>query len=617
MPKLRKKNWFTILVISVPVVWLLGFVLHILWVSRKIDDNLGTSPQLRAEEDYILDSTWNFDTGPNTREYHWIIAEHELNPDGVYRPMTLINATFPGPLIECSEGDEIVVHVQNKATNATSIHWHGLFQNGSNYMDGTIGITQCPIAPGQSFTYRFNVSGQTGTYWYHSHMAMQASDGLVGPIVIHPRRSEEIALQEVRYMEDRVVLVSDHYYDLSSSLLIQYLQPGNENDEPVPPAAVINGRGLRDCSDLPNRNCSTTDRSNALFDLSSEHNTRLRFINVGAFAEFQIQIDEHEFQLTEVDGVDVHPQAIHRLNINPAQRYSIIVTPPTPNKGLYWMRARMVTHCFAYEEPELSEEVRGIIRYAPTSEPPIPQSKDWPEVIEVECKDLNTSALAPVKELAPPEKADDLIYLRSSFQIGDWRLSRGFLNDSSYRASISHPTLSTFTTGIQEKSDKHLYSLSMPYGFNTYLFDPSTTLVYQTTGVRTIDILLQNFDDGNHPFHLHGHTFWILAAGHGYPPENVRKGEGLDLRNPLRRDTASLESYGWVLIRFVADNPGVWAFHCHNGWHNEAGLSMQFLERADVLAKRKVPEEVDALCAVEGIEKGAGPDDSIWVGKWD
>ncbi|CAI6335698.1 unnamed protein product [Periconia digitata] len=609
-------NWFKVLVIAVPVAWLIGFVAHTFLIPLKSE--MHETAQLRAEQDYILDSSWAFGAQPVTREYYWIIAEHQLNPDGVYRPMTLINATFPGPLIECNEGDEIVVHVRNEATNATSIHWHGLYQNGTNFMDGTVGVTQCPIAPGHSFTYRFNVTGQSGTYWYHSHMAMQASDGVVGPIVIHARDGERTTLQKVPYEEDRVVLVSDHYYDLSSSLLQKYLEPGNENEEPVPQAAVINGRGKRNCSDLPDRNCSSSGISNALFDLSPKHNTRLRFINVGAFAEFQIQLDEHEVQLTEVDGVDVHPQSIHRLNINPAQRYSIIVTPPTDNKGLYWMRARMVTHCFAYEEPELQEEVRAIIRYnaqTPLTSPP--QSKDFPETIELECKDLNTTTLTPVLPIRAPSNPSDTIYLRSSFQTHDWRLSRGYLNDSSYRANLSHPTLSSFTSGVQHRSKPHLYSLSMPHGINSYLFKPSTSLVYQTIGIQTLDILLQNLDDGNHPFHLHGHSFFVLAQGHGYPPELEHLRNSLDLANPLRRDTASLEAFGWMLIRFVADNPGVWAFHCHVGWHNEAGLAMQFLERSEVLARSAVPADVEALCRVEGREKGKPPDDEVWVGSWD
>lgn len=47
-------------------------------------------------------------------------------------------------------------------------HWHGMFQKGTNFMDGTAGVTQCPIAPNNSFQYDFQVSG-AGTFWYHSH----------------------------------------------------------------------------------------------------------------------------------------------------------------------------------------------------------------------------------------------------------------------------------------------------------------------------------------------------------------------------------------------------------------------------------------------------------------
>lgn len=606
-----RKSWLRTVVISLLVAWTLGFIIHSFLAPRNGEPVNTSQAQLRPEEDYILDPKWNFEAEPTTREYHWTIAEHDLNPDGVYRRMILIDGMFPGPLIECNEGDEVVVHVHNRATNATSIHWHGLFQNGTNWMDGTVGITQCPIAPGKDFTYRFNTSTQSGTYWYHSHMSVQASDGLVGPFIIHARKEEE--LQKIPYEEDRVVLVSDHYYDLSSELLVQYLEPGSENDEPVPPSAVINGRNTRDCATLPDRKCSSVNQTNALFDLSSEHNTRLRFINVGAFAEFQIQIDEHDLYVSEVDGTDVMPQAVHRLNINPAQRYSVILIPPKTNKGLYWIRARMITHCFAYENPELKEEVRGVIRYWAPGDSVTPESKDWPEIIEVECRDLNTSALSPVVAMAAPDKADDQLYLRSSFQIRDWRLSRGYLNDSSYRVPVSSPSLSRLIDGYTSKKDKFTESLyPIPYGINSAVFNPEHELVYQTTSVRTLDILVQNFDDGNHPFHLHGYKFWVLAQGHGYPPENLY--DNLDLSNPLRRDTASAEAFGWTLIRFTADNPGIWAFHCHISWHTEGGLLMQFLTRADEVAQWTLPEEVGKLCDAPGIEKGEGPDDKIWIG---
>ncbi|KAJ4992647.1 multicopper oxidase [Stagonosporopsis vannaccii] len=578
--------------------------------------------RLRAEDDYILDPNWDVHASPRTREYNWIIDDHELNPDGVFRPMMLIDSTFPGPLIEVNEHDEVVVNVHNRATNATSIHWHGLYQNGTAHMDGTVGITNCPIAPGTSFTYRFNVTGQSGTYWYHSHVSMQASDGIAGPLVIHSRREKE--LQQKTYTTDRVVLLSDHYYDPSSELLMQYLAPGSENDEPVPPSALINGRGVRNCTALPGRTCSAQGLSHALFNLDARESTRLRVINVGALAEFSLQIDEHEFSVTEVDGTDVLPQAIHRLNISPAQRYSIVLSPTKElNAEGYWMRARMVTHCFAYENPELEEEVRGIVRYhspslSSTGEAETqhakPQSKDWPEIIEVECRDLDASSLVPVVPMPAPSHADDFLYLRSSFQIGDWRLSRGFLNESSWRGNATAPVLHT----LLDRKASGQASEQPAAAFDTTTFIPNHQLVYITRGIRTIDILIQNLDDGTHPFHLHGYKFWLLAQGKGYAPQPSSTPSlyhNINVSNPLRRDTASIEAYGWMLIRFVADNAGAWAFHCHIGWHNEAGLGMVFATRAEEI--REVPGEVRGLCGAEGVERGMGPEDGEWYGKWE
>jgi hypothetical protein len=124
----------------------------------------------RPQSDYILDPHWNFKAKPKTRNYHFTIKDEEVNPDGVYRQMILINGQFPGPLIECNDGDRLVIEIENQSINATAFHWHGIFQNGSNWMDGTVGVTQCPIAPGRNFTYDFTIRGQHGTYWYGFHI---------------------------------------------------------------------------------------------------------------------------------------------------------------------------------------------------------------------------------------------------------------------------------------------------------------------------------------------------------------------------------------------------------------------------------------------------------------
>lgn len=93
--------------------------------------------------------TYDFDIG-------WVTA----NPDGqADRPVIGINGQWPVPVIEVTVGDRVVVNVLNSLGNqSTSLHFHGLFMNGSTHMDGPVQTSQCPIAPGSRFTYDFEVS---------------------------------------------------------------------------------------------------------------------------------------------------------------------------------------------------------------------------------------------------------------------------------------------------------------------------------------------------------------------------------------------------------------------------------------------------------------------------
>ena len=94
------------------------------------------------------------------------------------------NGSVPGPTIQVNEGDHVRLIVENQLPEPYSMHWHGL--EVPNNMDGMPGISQDPIPPGGRFTYEFTVR-QNGTFFYHSHMAMQEMMGTIGLFIIHPR----------------------------------------------------------------------------------------------------------------------------------------------------------------------------------------------------------------------------------------------------------------------------------------------------------------------------------------------------------------------------------------------------------------------------------------------
>jgi FtsP/CotA-like multicopper oxidase with cupredoxin domain len=96
------------------------------------------------------------------------------------------NGSIPGPTIQVSEGDRVRLNVENRLPEPFSMHWHGL--EIPNAMDGMPGISQDAIPPGGRFVYEFTLK-QNGTFFYHSHMAMQEMMGLIGLFIIHPRRA--------------------------------------------------------------------------------------------------------------------------------------------------------------------------------------------------------------------------------------------------------------------------------------------------------------------------------------------------------------------------------------------------------------------------------------------
>ena len=91
--------------------------------------------------------------------YNWDVTWVNRNPDGLKeRPVIGINNQWPPPAINANVGEKITVHLTNQLGNETTgLHFHGLFQNGSNSMDGPTGVTQCPIGPGEKFTQVFTV----------------------------------------------------------------------------------------------------------------------------------------------------------------------------------------------------------------------------------------------------------------------------------------------------------------------------------------------------------------------------------------------------------------------------------------------------------------------------
>jgi len=441
------------------------------------------------------------------------------------------------------------------------------------------------------------------------------------------------------------------------------LSPGVE-DAPIPNTALMNGVNRAVCSDHPGRKCSDAKRASLpRLDVVPGESHKLRFINAGGFAWFQVAVDKHgDLQVVEVDGTVVEPTQGSPLLISPGQRYSAVLKADQGD-GSFWMRARMVTSCFAEQKlPENGiDEAKAVVRYTrplrvrhgdhedededdddddddaddedndgkarveddDMKELGLPQTTSDLPFLPI-CRDLNPKTpLRPSPAQPAPQFADHSWYFRVNLAIGDWRLQRGVMNASSFRPNLKSPTLHRVLDGLAEKNKSYAME-----GINTAAFDGTSELIISSKKIETVDVILQNMDENSHPFHLHGTRMWVLGTGHGYFPGYEAlglKAEGKGLldpkndtvvSNPLKRDTITAEGFGWVLLRFVADNPGVWLFHCHVIWHSEAGMGMQFLSRVDGLRGVRVPEEARKLCEApeDELRKGAPPKDEVFYG---
>lgn len=117
-----------------------------------------------------------------TVTYDFNIAWISANPDGAFeRPVMGINGQWPLPYIEATVGDRVVINVLNQLGNqTTSLHFHGLYMNGTTHMDGPVGVTQCAIGIGESFTYDFNVRLQSSLLIKPADFSRSTNLGLIG-----------------------------------------------------------------------------------------------------------------------------------------------------------------------------------------------------------------------------------------------------------------------------------------------------------------------------------------------------------------------------------------------------------------------------------------------------
>ncbi|KAK8157217.1 putative ferrooxidoreductase Fet3 [Phyllosticta citrichinensis] len=495
----------------------------------------------------------------NTVIYDWNITWTTANPDGMLeRPVIGINGHWPLPVLNLTKGDRVIANVYNGLGNeSTSIHWHGFFHNGTNEMDGPPHVVQCDIAPGSTFTYNFTLE-QSGLYWYHSHTRGQYPDGLRQAFIITDPENPYLG----QYDKELVVTLSDWYHDEMPGLLKHFISVANPTGaEPVPKSALMN------------------ETQNFEIPVEPGKTYLLRLVNIGAFASQYFWIEGHNVTIVEVDGVWTKPAEAKMIYLTSAQRYSVLVTMKNDTTRNYPMVGSMDTDLFDVIPSDLNYNVTGYLVYDKGGHRPQPYVLDAFDPYD----DFN---LEPTDGIALYENPDQVVVLNMSMNnLGDGA-NYAFFNDITYVAQ-KVPTLYSVLTSGSAATNPVIYGRDT----NTYVLGKG----------QTIDVILNNMDTGKHPFHLHGHNFQVLYRS----PDDEGFFNSTNTTSfpavPMRRDTFMARPTGNFLIRFKADNPGVWLFHCHLQFHLDAGLMMTFVEAPLAIQETiKIPQNHYDVCKASG-----------------
>ncbi|KIK69948.1 hypothetical protein GYMLUDRAFT_150929 [Collybiopsis luxurians FD-317 M1] len=501
-----------------------------------------------------------FPTLAALHEVWWNIEYVEnVNPDGLFaRRVIGVNGSWPPPPVDIKSTDLLKVHVTNSLDTPTSLHHHGMLFKSMPWMDGVKGLTECGIPPGGSFEYvvPINSSGQSGSYWVHAHSKGQYVDGLRAPLIIHA------AEQSTSYDDDYTVVLGDWYHEEHPQLMKRFLSPSNPDGvEPVPDSALVyfahSGAYLG-----PKGSNSLTSavgfNENATLPFEPGKTYLLRLINTSAFAMFYFWIDGHDMKIVEVDGVEVEEMPVATIGLAVAQRYSVLITARNESSSNWAVHANMDTSKFDYVPDSLNPNVTSSITYnlSALAQDDGPISEYIP---------IDDMTLVPRTPLVAPEPSRTIV-LGANLDVMDDGTNRGLFNMVTYNYPLVPGLFSSLTLAENATTE--------------YAYGPSSLLLNH---MEVVDIVIHNEDDGDHPFHLHGHVPMLVGRE---DPKSVRPFSEANLTNPMRRDTFHIPGNGNITLRVVADNPGVWFLHCHMEWHLEAGLAIQFIE---------APLEVQAL----------------------
>ncbi|HYU09885.1 MAG TPA: multicopper oxidase family protein [Gemmatimonadales bacterium] len=434
------------------------------------------------------------------------------------------NGQYPGPLIEVSRGSEIMVRFTNHLSDSTSIHWHGI--RLENAFDGVEGVRD-------AFTYKLKFP-DAGIFWYHPHIRedIQQALGLYGNILVR-QPGAKIAANREQILMLQDLLVGDGSlipFGLESPTHALMGRFGNlflVNGEPGYRLSVLRGEVVR-------------------FYLTNASNTRTLNLSFPGARMKVVAADAGPFE---------HEAWVESVVIGPAERYVVHVRFERPGTVALVNRVRGLDHLFGRFFQET--DTLGVVTVSPQRVP----------------NDLG-KALAALRRPPPPFAAlepyrrfidrvpDKTLVLTLATHALPYVTERLMQLDSIYFAPVewggTMPMMNWASTGRQVRwvlKDPESGRQNMDIDWSFRRGEPvKLRLVNERRA----------FHGMQHPIHLHGQRFLVLAVN-GVPNTDL-----------AWKDTVLVPAGSVVDILLDTANPGQWMLHCHIAEHLSAGMMMHF-----------------------------------------
>ena len=553
--------------------------------------------------------------------YDLYVRDTIVNFAGKEKRAIAVNGQIPMPTLTFTEGDiaEIVVH--NELKEGTSLHWHGLML--PNQYDGVPFLTQNPIAPNETFTYRFPII-QSGTHWYHSHSGLQEQIGMYGSLILKKKTNDPTFRKGIDDLPQVPIILSEwtnlnpknvhrllhnasDYFAIKKGTTQSYSEAIGSGHFKTKLTNEWKRMLAMDVSDIYYEKFLINGASeNQLSQFKAGDKVRLRIANGGASSYFWLNYAGGKMTVVANDGNDVVPIEVDRLIIGVSETYDVVLTIPAKNtsyeflvtpedrttstsiyigKGIkqlvspmpklkYFEGMKMMNGMMNMDgtmsdmgmDMSFQKMDMNAVMYPESSPSPSKGGEQESGKMKMDHSKHNMKASPSPSKGGEKEGGNmKMDHSKHNMKATPSPSKGGEIESDIVTLNYSMLKSPTVTTLPENAPVKEL-RFELTGNMNRYVWSMDNKVLSEVDKIlikkgEIVRITLYNNSMMRHPMHLHGHDFRIINGRGEYSPlKNV-----LDIM-PMETD----------VIEFEANADGDWFFHCHILYHMMAGMNRVF-----------------------------------------